>query len=158
MSAANLYRYFESKLDIGAAMASQCLQQKAEILQGVVSDSELPAVEKIETFILENLRYTHTEWANRPRVNELVDAVCQQRAELVDDYVAGMQAMFRTMVEQGVESGEFEPCDLDETAEALKAATFMFDYPGTMNLCTLEVFERKALGVARLVLNGLKKR
>lgn len=156
MSAANLYRYFDNKHDIGAAMASRCLNVKTEILETVVRDDTLTPARKMESFILTNLRYTHGQWADRPRVNELVDAVCQQRADIVDDYVAQMQSMFKRILEEGIAAGEFAPCDPDETAEALKAATFLFDYPGAMTLCSLEVFERKANGVARLVLNGLK--
>lgn len=158
MSAANLYRYFENKHDIGAAMASRCLNDKTSRLAAIVREDSLTASERIETFILKDLQYTYEEWAGRPRVNELVDAVCQQRADLVNDYVETMQTMWREIVEQGIESGEFAPCDTVEAAEALKAATFMFDYPGAMTLCSLEVFERKARSLSRLVLEGLRQR
>lgn len=158
MSAANLYRYFENKHDIGAAMASQCLGQKTAMLEEIVRDESLAPTDKMETFILANLRHTHAEWADRPRVNELVDAVCQQRTDIVDEYVRTMRAMFRRIVEEGIATGEFAPCDPEETAQSLKAATFMFDFPGAMNLCSLAEFEHMAMGVARLVLDGLKKR
>lgn len=158
MSAANLYRYFESKHDIGAAMASRCLNDKTERLAAIVQDDVLTPSEKIESLILKDLHYTYEEWAGRPRVNELVDAVCQQRADLVNDYVETMQSMWQAIVQQGIDSGEFAPCDPAEAAEALKAATFMFDYPGAMTLCSLDVFERKAQLLSKLVLEGLRQR
>lgn len=161
MSAANLYRYFENKEDIGAAMACQCLTQKAQLLMEVVRDESLTTSEKVEAYILTNLRYTYGEWAERPRMNELVDHICHKRTDLVDDYLSNARSMLRTIVQEGIDSGEFEPCDdVDDTVEALKAAMFMFDYPNAMNACAipLDAFEDKARGVARLVLRGLRKR
>lgn len=160
MSAANLYRYFENKEDIGAAMACQCLSLKAQALMEVVRDKSLSPGEKLETYIVTNLRYTHRQWVERPRMNELVDHICHKRTDLVDDYISNARMMLSTIVQEGVDAGEFAPCDVDGAAEALKAATFMFDYPNAMNVCRipLDVFEDKARGVARLVLNGLRTR
>lgn len=158
MSAANLYRYFENKHDIGAAMAKQCLADKVHALEAVARDESLAASEKIESFILTNLRFTHGQWAERPRMNELVDAVCHQRPALVEDYLAQCWSMLSTILQEGIDAGEFEPCDLEATSEALYASMFMFDYPNAMGLCSLETFERKARGVAKLVLSGLRKR
>lgn len=160
MSAANLYRYFENKEDIGAAMACQCLTQKAEVLMAVVRDTSLTPSGKIEAYFVTNLRYTHGQWAERPRMNELVDHICHKRVDLVDDYLSKHRAMLKTILQEGIDAGEFEPCDVDEVAEALKASMFMFDYPNAMNACRipLEAFEHKARGVARLVLSGLRKR
>lgn len=158
MSAANLYRYFENKHDIGAAMASQCLGRKAQVLMDVVKDGSLSAAAKVESLILTNLRYTYDEWSERPRVHELVEAVCHKQSDVIDGYLSQTRSMLAAMLQEGIDSGEFEPCDVDQTSEALFAAMFMFDYPSAMSLCSLDVFERKARGVARLVLDGLKKR
>lgn len=160
MSAANLYRYFDNKEDIGAAMACQCLSQKAETLMQVVRDESLTAAEKIEAYILANLRYTHGQWAEQPRLNELVDYICHKRTDLVDDYLSKHRAMLKTMLQEGIDAGELESCDVDEVAEAVKAAMFMFDYPNAMNACRIPLadFEDKARGVAKLVLNGLRTR
>jgi AcrR family transcriptional regulator len=158
MSAANLYRYFENKHDIGAAMAKQCLSDKVQALKVVVKDGSLSASDKIESFILTNLRYTHGQWSDRPRMNELVDSVCHQRPVLVEEYLSQAWSMLGAILQDGVDAGEFQPCDLEATSEALYASMFMFDHPNAMSLCSLETFERKARGVARLALSGLQKR
>jgi len=160
MSAANLYRYFDSKEDIGAAMACQCLTGKAERLMEVVEDESLTAAQKVEAYILANLRYTYGQWVERPRMNELVDHICEKRTDLVDDYIARARAMLRAIVQEGVDTGEFDPCDVDETAGAMKTSMFLFDYPNGMNACrmSLDAFEDKARGLARLMLKGLVKR
>lgn len=159
MSAANLYRYFENKQDIGGAMAIQCLAQKTEILMQVVTDESRTASEKIESYFVETLRYNHEQWADQPRLNELVDVICQTRSDLVEDYIRASRSMLEAIVKEGVESGQFESCDTEEAADALKAAAFMFDYPNAMHVCPmpLEEFELKARRVARLVLKGLVK-
>lgn len=157
MSAANLYRYFENKQDIGAEMTCQCLASKAEVMSQVVNNDDLNADEKIEAFLLTSLRYTHEQWFQQPRMNELVDVITQCRTDLVDEHLSQTRGMLKAIVEQGIEAGEFASCDVEVVSEALLSAMFIFDYPNLMGLYSLEEFERKARAVAQLLLNGLKR-
>ena len=85
MSAANLYRYFENKLAIGAALACNCLNQDIDNLKNIVLDKNLSAEEKLRQYILATLDYTHSQWSESPRINEMVTAICLERMDIVLD-------------------------------------------------------------------------
>jgi len=157
MSAANLYRYFENKHDIGAAMTRRCLGEKATALKEVVDNPEYSAPGKIRQFILANLRYTHNEWSSQPHMSELVDAITGARPDLVSQYMAQTRGLLKQIIDEGVARGEFAVEDSRATAESVMAATFLFDYPNMMSLYPLEVFEQKAVMVADLIVHGLMK-
>lgn len=157
MSASNLYRYFENKGDIGAAMTRRCLGEKATALKAVVDDPEYSAPGKIRQFILANLRYTHNEWSSQPHMSELVDAITGSRPDLVGQHLAQTRSLLKQIIDEGVARGEFEVKDSRATAEAVMAAMFIFDYPNMMGLYPLEVFEQKAVMVADLIVHGLRK-
>lgn len=157
MSASNLYRFFENKHEIGAAMASRCLSDKASALEQVVGDPSFSGPEKIRHFVLTSLRYTHHRWSSQPHMSELVDAITGTRRDLVSQHLAKTRGLLKQIIDEGVAAGEFDVDDSRDTAEAVMAAMFMFDYPNTMKLYPLEVFEQKAVMVADLIVHGLEK-
>ena len=65
--------------------------------------------------------------------------------------------MLKRIIDEGVANNEFEVDDRAESAEAVLAAMFIFNYPNMMGLHPLKVFEEKAVLVAELIVNGLKK-
>ena len=155
MSASNLYRYFENKQDIGAALATSCLGQQLDTLTGVVAQGKLSAADKLEKFILALLHHTHHHWQSLPRMTELVDDICNQRREIVIDHMENKKALLIDILKDGLGSGEFRQFDLGTTADAILTATIVFDVPHFMNFHSLEEFETKARNLARLLVSGL---
>ncbi len=158
MSAANLYRYFRNKLDIGANLADHCLSNKLALLSEVVEQKERPAGERLQELVLRSLEYTHGQWSDNPRMNEMVTAICAERHDIVKQYKSGELALLVRLLENGVERGEFSVADIDDAATAIATATSLFNLPTMMPMCPLEVFREKAHSVVRLLLNGLLKR
>ncbi|WP_455197798.1 TetR/AcrR family transcriptional regulator [Kaarinaea lacus] len=157
MSAANLYRYFENKLAIGAALACSCLNKDIDNLKNIVRDKQLSPVDKLEKFVLATLDFTHRQWSETPRLNEMVTAICHERMDIVDQHVQNKQALLITLLREGNQQGSFEVADPEVTAEAILTATTLFDVPLLMPLFSREAFERKAKNLVSLVLNGLLK-
>lgn len=157
MSAANLYRYFENKLAIGAALARNCLNKDIDNLKNIVLDKQLSPVDKLEKFVLATLDFTHRQWSETPRLNEMVTAICHERMDIVDQHVQNKQALLITLLREGNQQGSFEVADPEVTAEAILTATTLFDVPLLMPLFSREAFERKAKYLVSLVLNGLLK-
>ncbi len=157
MSASNLYRFFDNKHEIGAAMARQCLGDKASALEQVVDEPGISGPEKIRHFILTSLRYTHHRWSSQPHMSELVDAITGTRRDLVGRHLARTRGLLKRIIDEGVAAGEFDVDDSRGTAEAVMAAMFIFDYPNMMKSYPLEVLEQKAVMVADLIVHGLEK-
>ncbi|MDH5190170.1 MAG: TetR/AcrR family transcriptional regulator [Gammaproteobacteria bacterium] len=157
MSAANLYRYFESKLDIGAAMAQGCFIDKEQLLEEVVNRTDLSATKRLEEFVLTLLRYTHGQCYDQPRINELVDSIIQERPALVQRKIAGERALLEQILTAGKSTGEFDIKNIGTTTEAVHTSLVKFSVPLFMGMYPLDEFERIAKNVVALLVNGLKK-
>ncbi|WP_455203241.1 TetR/AcrR family transcriptional regulator [Kaarinaea lacus] len=157
MSAANLYRYFDNKLAIAVALARGCLAESENQLLSIVNQPEISASERIRNFVFETLRYTYTQWSETPRINEMVEAVCQERMDIVKQHMDSRRTSLVGLLEQGVRQGEFAVPDPQKTAGALLTAVTLFDVPMLMPLFSLDALEQKAEALAELIINGLKK-
>lgn len=157
MSAANIYRYFENKLEIGAQLARRCLLDECAALKEAI-ESGASASARLEGFLLANLRYTYERWSEQPRINELVEAIARDRTDVVQDHIQFKQELLTRLIEEGNRSGEFASLDPARSAEAVLVASTVFDLPLFMHMHPLERFEAMAKNVAELILNGLAAR
>jgi AcrR family transcriptional regulator len=158
MSTANLYRYFENKLAIGAAMAGRCFCTREEILSEVVSREGISEAERLDIFVLAMLRYGHGQFSDEPKMSELVDAIITKLPELVKSQVETDKKFIATILKQGSDSNEFEVDDVDEMSSYVLAAVVKFSSPFFLTLFPIEELERLAKGVVALILNGLVKK
>ena len=158
MSAANLYRFFKNKLDIGANLANGCLDAKLMLIKEVIDQNHRPAAERLHDVVLHILHYTHGQWSNDPRMNEMVNAICDARMDIVDTYKRSEHDLLVALLEDGVKRDEFSITDINDTAGAIATAITAFNLPLMMPLCSLEFFESRAESVVRLLLTGLSKR
>ena len=158
MSAANLYRFFASKQDIGVALAFQCLGEKEQRLLGVIQRPGITASERLLAFVLELFDYVHEQFAHQPRVNELVEAMAAERMEVIKAHTDQLRALLVVVLQQGKAAGEFEIEDVTAAAETVMAATKMFHTPYFLTWYKKEEFVVLARSVVDLLLRGLVKR
>lgn len=158
MSAANLYRFFENKIDIGANLACNCLDTKADLLQSIVAETQESAANRLKKFIFAILEHTYKQWSETPRMNEMVEAMCGARMDIVDQHMYKKKALLVTLIKAGNQAGEFDVVDPEVSADAILTACTLFDIPLLMPLFSYEALERKADAVAELVLKGLLTR
>lgn len=155
MSAANLYRYFDNKLDIGAALAQRCFDTRFTLLQAVAERTDINAIQKLEEFVVTNLRYTHTQFSETPKVNELVDIIMAERCDLIQAKIETDLRLLKRILQDGMEHGEFEISDLTTTAEAVLHAITKFSVPLFMTMYPLDEFEHHARNLVALLVRGL---
>ena len=155
MSAANLYRYFENKLDIGAALAQRCFSVRFDVLQEVVEQQDISATAKLEAFVITTLRYTHTQFGEAPKVNELVDIIVAERCEVIQAKIENDLKLINVILESGVQSGEFVIDNIQTTAQAIQHATVKFSVPLFMSMYPLEEFEQDDRNLVKLLVQGL---
>lgn len=158
MSAANLYRYFENKQDIGAAFAQQCMGDRIMSLREVVRRPGLSSSIRLEEFVLCMLEHTYNTSKDQPKINELVTHIASERKDLVHDKVKAEQSLIAEILAEGNRTGEFDVTDVVETADYVLTAIFIFGVPLFMGLYPLDEFQSKAKGVVNILLNGLKKK
>ena len=157
MSAANIYRYFENKLAIGAQLSMRCLAEERAALSSVIAE-DVPAAIRMERFVLASLEHTFLRWSQKPRINELVEAVARERIDVVNSHVEAKQTLLAQLIEDGIRRNEFAASDPAITAHAVLAAITLFGVPLFMQLKPYEEFQALAKSVAELMLGGLLAR
>jgi len=158
MSASNLYRFFENKQDIGAALATDCLGQQRAAIEIIVNNISTNAGKRLEECILAMLHHTHHHCSRLPRLVEMVDAICEHRTDIVISHRRSIAELFEALLRQGEQSGDFTINNLSAAADAILSATVIFDAPHFMKLHSLEEFEIIAGNLATLLVNGLQRR
>lgn len=158
MSAANLYRFFKNKLDIGANLACSCLDTELLETKEIVQQAQHSAAERLHDVVLQILTYTHGQWADNPRMNEMVNAICDARMDIVDQYKREQHGLIVKLLEDGIHRGEFSVTDVHDTAEAILTAITAFSLPLLMPMYSFDTFKHRAESVVRLLLTGLSKR
>ncbi len=158
MSAANLYRFFQNKYEIGCAVSSRCMAEHTARLREVVRNTKLPASEKLRTYVLTCLYQCYEGAGKDNNINDLVQKILDERQDLVQKKVDAEIGLIAEILAQGNSSGEFEVADLIETATSIQTAIVMFNVPTLMGLYSQERFKELANGVVNLLLVGIKKR
>lgn len=157
MSAGNLYRYFENKTEIGAACARRCMGEAEAAARTVLQQPGLTSAERLETFILNKLRYMHQRFGEHPTLLELVLHIFENRYDLVESHWEKLRSMVGEILAVGNRSGEFKVDDILTTAHAILLATFKFIAPRNMVGYSLETLEGEAREVMHLLVLALKK-
>ncbi len=160
MSAANLYRYFENKEEIGVSIASLCMREKERRGKIVLQRQDLSAAERLSDFFLEILRSTHDLCANTPHLFELVAFICQEHPEVVSRHRSSLRAFVVEILAEGKRTEEFDVPDIVEAADTILYATVHFCYPPlvVMNGHSLADLEKAEKAVIALLIQGLVKK
>ncbi len=158
MSAANLYRFYENKRDIGAAFAARLLKSSEQALRQVVRTPGKTASELLEAFVLKVLHLSYNLHVTHSKLNEMIDVICSDCCELMPRHIEAKHALIAEILAEGNRTGEFDVKDVVAKAEAICAAVVQFSMPACMAMYQLEKLERLAGRVVSLLLEGLEKR
>lgn len=156
MSAANLYRYFRNKKDIAAECASHCMADLSALLENVVIQENLDAIQRLHLFVQTAMRYNYEMMHDVPRLNELIENVTTNYPHLIHEKNTKTELQIARILQQGVTDGDFMIEDVVSTAAAVSRATVLFSTPLFMQIYTLEEFEKMAVSVVSLLISGLK--
>ena len=160
MSAANLYRFFESKEDIAVEIGNQCMEHKEKVMRNVMERPGLSAADRLEAIVIENLRYTYDLLSKQPHISEIVESICGGRMDVMQGYKKTTKDIFAGVLEEGNKSGEFKIEDTGRTAELILSATIKYCYPQIIQQegLTLGELESEARSMIGILTNGLVKR
>lgn len=158
MSAANLYRFFENKEDIGAAIAARYMSEQEAEGRSVVRQSGLDAGERLEMFVLTLGRSIWKIAVGERFTQELVNVICERRWDLVEGHIGAVRSLIAEILAQGNERGEFDVADISETAATIHVACKAFFAPMMVCHFSEDELEDSARRVVRLLVRGLAKR
>lgn len=156
MSAANIYRFFESKKEIIAELANGYFDQTIEALRQSVQQPRLSAADKLRIFVMQLLQTSYDLYANQPRINECVEFIASQRFDLVARYKEAKQALIAEILAEGNARGEFAIANIITVAEEILHATIFIGHPFCLQHCDHDQLKRLASGVTDLLISGLE--
>lgn len=158
MSPGNVYRYFESKLDICECIVRRATEERLAELRDVLREPGLTASQRLEKYIVEEMDKTYHKFEEFPTlVEQTTRQIMTQRPLLMNDFLAASRALVAEILSMGNASGEFAIEDVVTTAEMIQSATIKFRYPQLHSSLGLDDLEREARGVIRLLIGGLTR-
>lgn len=155
MSPGNLYRYFQSKLDIAEEIANRFAD---EMLKQIAALAERPgqtAHQRLHAFLFGALRLTYNKLENDPRVVEVAQILTHERPNFANRELAQERLVLGRILTDGTAAGEFSVADPDFTAEMIQCATMKFRYPQLWSRLQLPALERELDGVLDMIFRGL---
>ncbi|MEM7407973.1 MAG: TetR/AcrR family transcriptional regulator [Pseudomonadota bacterium] len=158
MSAANLYRYFESKQELGVACAKRCMEELFAVLRQVVRGPCGSARACLEDFAGEIALWTHDQCGEEPRINELVEMILSERQDIVFWRESRVTGLIAEILSRGNDAREFDVDNVIEAAQSIHSALTMFQLPVFMGLYDRDELERRARALAELLCRGLQAR
>lgn len=153
MSHANVYRFFKTKSEILDAIIDQWLGKLERFVEEIAHRST-SATARIEAVVLELHRKRKQKLREDAEVFETFRHVVEVRPDAAAKRREKILHVFRRLIEEGIESGEFVRVDSLKAATALKDATSLFLHPFLIPTTLHEETDARARDVVRFILAG----
>ena len=159
MSAANVYRFFPSKIAIVQAICQQCLSEVEEAAWSIAR-SKAPAAQRIERLILAILAYHKENLLTEQRVNDIVLVAIEHNWESIRAHKDALRNVVELILRDGIEAGAFEAVDPRATAELILRSVVVFTHPVLIGQCLQdgEDLESEARSSVQFLLQAITPR
>ena len=156
VSAAYIYRFFDSKKSIGEAICAQTLGGIASKLD-LLADEPTSATEKMRRFYRVLLDSGYDLLIKQRRMHDLVASSVNEQWESGTRYRIAIAAALRRIVVAGRGSGEFETeTPLNEVVHALAQAAIPFAHPMLLEQRDLKDLREGAAAVGAMAIRSLR--
>jgi AcrR family transcriptional regulator len=157
MSHANVYRFFKNKSEILDAIIDEWLSKVESFVENI-AQRPVSASERIEAVVLELHRKRREKLLEDAEFYETYRRVVELRPDAVAKRREKIHNVFKKLIEQGLETGEFVGVNTEELATVLKDATSLFLHPFLIPTCLNEDTEPRASAVVRYILAGISSK
>lgn len=157
MTAGNLYRHFENKLEIGAGIAAFYFDEEHRALEKIIDQSDVSAEQKLMEFVAYILQHCHGYFTKSPKVIELVQEMEVKSPCVCEQHQDRKIKLLTTLLQHAAHNQEFQIEDPVAIAAAIHVALISFQYPPMMAQYSLEELENNARTLCQLLVTGLRK-
>ena len=126
MSTGNLYRYFQSKLDIVETFVRELRAEQIERLKNIADEPEMCAREKIRAFFEFKLKTAYERFHDNPKAYELSTELIQERPSFATEWEAAERDILGAIIQDGAVRGNFAIEDAYQSARILQDAAYRF--------------------------------
>ena len=128
MSAGNIYRYFESKLDIAAAITHDKGVQVTHELRKKIAQKP-KARDRLRVFMFSSLRTTFRQLEDMPRLVDMANSVRQHRPEVRRKIRKMERLLLVEVLKYGRKTGEFRVDCTHSAARVIQCLVSRFRWP-----------------------------
>lgn len=157
MSSANVYRFFDSKLDIVAAIAEMWLAEMEGYARRIAVRKD-SARDRLRAYASEIYDRTVERYLDEETIHDMCQMVISEQWPIVQGHIDRMREILTLIIADGVENGEFAPCDPAETAGTIKNMLIKFHHPTIVAQCQFEPLPAQLNAVCDMILKSLTAR
>ena len=134
MSPGNLYRYFRNKQAIGLAVVSTYFEMVQTALETVEMIPGGTPEERIRKWLEVGVQQGVIQVEEHPKIVELAEFLSEDEDgwALLQEHIAWKRVHLAHEIQKGIDSGDLEPCDTEQTAAILLNALKAFWMPMTL--------------------------
>jgi AcrR family transcriptional regulator len=154
MSSANIYRFFPGKSAINDGLCRRMLGELHIFAESFVT-APGPASQRLENMIVGVHLHNKTRLTDQRTVHEMVAVAMQENWQAVEEHMAHMGELFGQLIQQGIATGEFAPCDIPTLAKTVGFACCGAFHPTMIAECKPDTTEEDVRRLARLLIRGL---
>lgn len=154
MSAANLYRYFDSKEALIEAVAEHWFQPKIAIMEEVVF-SDLPPRRKMYEFYARRFTRLKDEWERDPIAFANYVELGKENFELIRGYVDLGDHYLATIIGEAMADGHFGGLSVDQALSLVNQMTNVYTNIGSMEQIMPRLNTDKLAMIIDAVFDGL---
>ncbi len=157
ISVGSIYNFFKSKEDICYSCAKECKSSIMEEQDEVARSGKSPS-EKLRAIMLTRSLSYHEHFKETTHGYEIVTSALadDRHMALFTKYQTLETELLAAVIEEGIKSEEFRPCNAKDTAQTFHSAFYAFSPPVSLKLSEEEIKD----GVDRLatmLITGLRK-
>lgn len=155
MSPANIYRFFPSKSALTEAICVQIIGGIEQRLQEIVR-SPRPAEERLAELLHGLHRNTVENLLDHRKVHEMVVIAMEEQWLALRTHLEHVEGFIVEIIRDGVDSGNFAPCDIARTAKTTQAAMAAFCHPALVAMKLHDDDRAMPNEMAALLISALK--
>ncbi|MGY0486666.1 TetR family transcriptional regulator [Streptomyces sp. WG-D5] len=155
VSHGSVYRHFRTKAELRGAVTKRWLDRTTGRLAEVVAADE-PAATKLRHWLATLFDAKRHKAGDDPELFATYSVLTDEQGGVVDTHIAELTAQLTSILQQGVEAGEFEADDVPATARAVFEATAHFHDPVYAPEWAREDAQAAFDALVSLVLRGLR--
>lgn len=155
MSSANIYRFFASKVEIHQAICRQILE--AGYQQALAAaQMEASAEDRLRRYAQDQHRLTLETMMDEQKVHEMVIVAIERDWNVIEQHIDRINDVVRSIIEQGIVSGEFAPQDAAVAAKCFGASLVNLHHPQMVAQCLAKVNRPEADQMIDFAIRALK--
>ncbi len=153
MSHANVYRFFRTKSEILDAITDEWMA-KVETFVEAIARRPASARDRILAVVLELHRKRKQKLMEDAEVYETYRRMIELRPDVATKRREKIFNVFKRLIEEGIQAGEFAPVNSEEAATVLKDATICFLHPLMIPTLPEQDSDIRAAHVVHYILAG----